>query len=173
MKRLFLLRHAKSSWDHPGLSDERRPLNARGERDAPQMGRAISERHSTLTLHVSPATRAQQTAEGVLVGWRGNQLPICHTVDALYTFSAQRLMAWIHSQPGSMDSLVLVSHNPGLTDLINWLDPAAGLDNLPTAAWAELQLQVDLWSSVTRGCGELTFLLRPRELKALAGEASQ
>lgn len=168
MRRLFLLRHAKSSWDRPELADEQRPLNTRGQRDAPRMGRAISERHSTLTLHVSSAVRAQQTAEGVAAGWLGEQPPVCHTEHALYTFSGRQLLGWIQRQPPSPAPLVLVSHNPGLTDLINTLDPSAHLDNLPTAAWAELELAVDDWSSVKPGCGELNYLLRPRELSALA-----
>lgn len=166
-----MLRHAKSSWDHPELADEQRPLNTQGQRDAPRMGRAISARHPTLTLHVSSATRAQQTAEGVAAGWLGEQPPVCHTDRALYTFSARQLLQWIQRHPASTAPLVLVSHNPGLTDLINTLDPSAHLDNLPTAAWAELELAVDDWSSVKPGCAEVTYLLRPRELSALAKKA--
>ncbi|MEH6636907.1 MAG: histidine phosphatase family protein, partial [Halioglobus sp.] len=61
MKTLHLLRHAKSSWDHPGLSDRERPLNKRGERDAPLMGKALSGEMSPMNIAVSPARRAQLT----------------------------------------------------------------------------------------------------------------
>ena len=61
VKNLYLLRHAKSSWDDPSLSDGERPLNGRGRRDAPRMGEALGARLVPMTFYVSPAERAQQT----------------------------------------------------------------------------------------------------------------
>ena len=69
MKTLYLLRHAKSSWDNPALSDRDRPLNARGERDARLMGDALGKRLSPMRLHVSPAERAQKTFRKLCASW--------------------------------------------------------------------------------------------------------
>ena len=71
MKNLYLLRHAKSSWDDPALSDGERPLNGRGRRDAPRMGEALGTRLVPMTFHVSPAERAQQTFRAVQKNWKG------------------------------------------------------------------------------------------------------
>ena len=69
MKSLYLLRHAKSSWDNPGLSDIDRPLNPRGERDAPRMGKALGARLQPMMFHVSPAERAQSTFRNLQLHW--------------------------------------------------------------------------------------------------------
>lgn len=164
MKTLHLLRHAKSDWSGPEVADRDRVLNARGERDAPKMGAALGQRLQPQVITASPARRAQLTLAGICAGWPAIAgLP--HRTEApLYTFSVRDLLAWLERQADSEESLFLLGHNPGLTDLVNSLAPAAGLVNLPTAGYVQLHLPIDHWREV-RGCrGEVALQLFPRDL---------
>ena len=98
MKTLHLMRHAKSSWDQPGLSDRERVLNARGARDAPRMGEALAQRLAPMSVAVSPARRAQLTLEGVCAGWPALGDVPHETQEDLYTFSSGDLLEWIAGQ---------------------------------------------------------------------------
>lgn len=164
MRELHLLRHAKSAWDQPGLSDRERPLNKRGRRDAPRMGAALAAQLAPRGVAVSPARRAQLTLEGLCVGWPA--LGHCHhrTETDLYTFDSDALLDWLATRPDSHDSLFLIGHNPAFTDLVNILDRGACLDNLPTAGYARLVLDIASWAAVAPGCGRLEQTLFPRDL---------
>ncbi len=98
MKTLHLLRHAKSAWDQPGLSDRERPLNKRGRRDAPRMGRALASRLQPMSIAVSPARRARLTLDGLCSGWPALEEVRHHSDEALYTFSGEDLLDWISGQ---------------------------------------------------------------------------
>ena len=164
MKTLHLLRHAKSSWDEPGLADRDRPLNRRGQRDAPRMGSVLARRLQPMTIAVSPARRAQLTLEGLCVGWPALG-DVQHTTEEdLYTFSAGGLHNWIASQDDTDPALFLIGHNPALTDLVNALCSGHCLDNLPTAGYAELVLRIDHWRELGHGCATLEFSLFPKQL---------
>ena len=121
MKNLYLLRHAKSSWDDPSLSDAERPLNGRGRRDAPRMGAALGARLPPMTFHVSPAERAQQTFGALQQSWAGLEVHHGITEPTLYTFDYREVLRWIAAQPDDTDSLALVGHNPAFTELVNFL----------------------------------------------------
>ena len=166
MKNLYLLRHAKSSWDEPSLSDAERPLNGRGRRDAPRMGAALGDRLPPMTFRVSPAERAQQTFGALQQSWTG--LEVHHGImePALYTFDYSEVLRWIAAQPDDTDSLALVGHNPAFTELVNFLVGPGALDNLPTAGWAELSIRIDEWSQApnAKGEGELIYQLFPKTL---------
>ena len=166
MKHLYLLRHAKSSWDEPSLSDSERPLNGRGRRDAPRMGAALSVRLAPMTFHVSPAERAQQTFSAVQQHWAGLEAQHGVTAPALYTFDYREVLQWVAAQPDGTESLALVGHNPALTELINFFAGPGTLDNLPTAGWAELLIRIEKWSLVAdaKGEGELVYHLFPKSL---------
>jgi phosphohistidine phosphatase len=164
MKTLHLLRHAKSDWSGPEVADRDRVLNARGEGDAPRMGAALAQRLQPMVLSASPARRAQLTLAGVCVGWPAIAGLPHRTEEALYTFSVRDLLAWLERQADTEASLFLVGHNPGLTDLVNYLAPAAGLVNLPTAGYVQLHLPIEHWWEV-RGCrGSVALQLFPRNL---------
>lgn len=164
MKTLHLLRHAKSSWDNPGLADRERPLNGRGRRDAPRMGEALSRRLEPMSVFVSPARRARLTLEGLCGGWPALG-EFTHAVEeALYTFSARDLFDWIATRNDRDRALFLIGHNPALTDLVNTLCGERCLDNLPTAGYAELSLGIDRWRDLDDGCGSLAYSLFPRQL---------
>ncbi len=164
MKTLHLLRHAKSAWDQPGLSDRERPLNRRGQRDAPRMGEALAGRLQPMEIAVSPARRAQLTLEGLCDGWPALGIIPHETEEDLYSFSERDLCDWIAAQDDSRDALFLIGHNPALTDLVNALCGAHCLDNLPTAGYAELTLRIDHWRELGHGCATLEFSLFPRQL---------
>lgn len=163
-KELLLLRHAKSSWDDPTTPDRERGLNNRGRRNAPQMGRALAPLLDPMPLHVSPARRAQLTLGGLQDGWPALQGLAHVTEEALYTFSAEDLLEWLAGVDDGQQAVFIVGHNPAFTDLINWLCGAQVLDNLPTAGFARLALDVDSWSALERGCGTLVDSIFPREL---------
>lgn len=164
MKTLHLLRHAKSDWSGPGVEDRNRGLNARGERDAPRMGAALAQRLQPQVIAASPARRAQLTLAGVCAGWPALAGLSHRTAEPLYTFSVRDLLAWLESQPDGEASLFLIGHNPGLTDLVNWLAPKAGLVNLPTAGYVQLLLAIDHWRELRDCDGEVVLELFPRDL---------
>ena len=166
MKNLHLLRHAKSSWGNPSLSDSERPLNGRGRRDAPRMGAALGARLAPMTFHVSPAERAQQTFTAVQQSWAGLEAEHGITAPTLYTFDYREVLRWIAAQSDDTDSLALVGHNPAFTELINFFVGPGTLQNLPTAGWAELLIRIDEWSqaAAARGDGELVYHLFPKTL---------
>lgn len=164
MKILHLLRHAKSSWDEPGLSDRERPLNKRGRRDAPRMGAALARRLAPMSIAVSPARRAQLTLDGLCQGWPALAELAHYTEEDLYTFSSDDLLEWIAAQEDHHRALFLIGHNPALTDLVNELDHRAGLVNLPTAGYVELRLSVERWRDTAPGVARLEASLFPKQL---------
>lgn len=162
MRTLLVLRHGKSSWKHLGLSDHDRPLNGRGLRDAPRMGRLL--RGADLApdgVVSSTAVRARATAELVAeaVGYSGNL-----ALDrGLYLASAHDIMGVLGVIGGDASKLLVVGHNPGLEELVAVLIGRSVA--LPTAALAAIRLDVDTWSDLNAGTrGRLVELWRPREL---------
>jgi phosphohistidine phosphatase len=148
MKRLYLLRHAKSDWRDATLSDHDRPLNKRGQRDAPRIGAALAQRYAPMSFYLSSACRAQATYEGLCAGWHdlSNQQP--RTDNVLYTFDMAVLLAWLSKQSDTQAEIALIAHNPALTDLINFLVAPDTLTNLPTAGWAALTLPITDWADI-------------------------
>lgn len=164
MKTLYLLRHAKSSWDDPGVGDRDRGLNRRGSRDAPRMGSALSTAMKPVAIRVSVARRARMTLTGLIDGWPAlGELE--HVVDEdLYTFSSEALCRWIGEQPDAVDPLFVIGHNPAITDAINWLLGDSRFDNIPTAGFVELQLAIPQWTMLAGGCALLGDSLFPKQL---------
>ena len=95
MRTLYLLRHAKSSWDDASLSDSERPLNPRGQRDAPRMGSALGSQLAPMTFHISPAERARQTFLGLQPHWPGLTKEQGVVTSALYTFNYRGVLDWV------------------------------------------------------------------------------
>ncbi len=173
MKTLHLLRHAKSAWDQPGLSDRDRGLNKRGLRDAPRMGAALALRIpgcelSRTPVICSPARRAQLTLAGLCSSWPELAVMSHETQEQLYCFDYGDLLYWLSAEFGakseSPPQLFLIGHNPAFTDLINLLGPAHSLDNLPTAGYARMTLEIDCWGELQHGCGRLMETLFPKQL---------
>lgn len=168
-RALFVLRHVKSSWADPGLSDHDRPLADRGRTALGRLRRYLTEREPPIELVLcSSATRAVDTLEGVRAA-----LPSAATVTTerdLYGASPATLLDRLREVPTDVRGVMLVGHNPGLEDLIRGLagdgDPSA-LDQLaskfPTGALAEIGFD-RAWPQIEPGTGHLTSLVVPREL---------
>jgi phosphohistidine phosphatase len=161
MKTLLLLRHAKSDWDDPSLRDFDRPLAARGERDAPRIGKALRHRGPEPDLIVSsPAARAKATIEAVIKAAKLN-LEVRFN-EAVYGASSPELMTLIRRLPDDSSCAMLVGHNPGFEDLVGRL--SGSQERMPTAALACIEFQIDHWEDANDGEGKLAWLLTPKQL---------
>ncbi|WP_420438160.1 SixA phosphatase family protein [Candidatus Palauibacter sp.] len=162
MKTLLILRHAKSSWDHPGLRDHDRPLNPRGRRDAPRMGRFLAERDLVPERIVSStAVRARTTAElaAAEFGWEVE----IETTSDLYLASPDSYVDVVEVMGGVEERLMVVGHNPGITALV-WHLTGEG-EHMPTAALAAVELDIDDWSELgSARRGRLAGFWRPKAL---------
>jgi len=154
MKTLTVVRHAKSSWSNTNLSDRKRPLNKRGERDAPIMGRRILEHGIRPSLIVSsPATRAWTTAK-IIASEISYPLEFLQREDSLYLASLDEILDVIMAQDNEFNSLMVVGHNPGMTSVANFLSPGL-THNLPTAGVVSVQIEKEDWNLFERPKTEL------------------
>lgn len=160
MKTLLVLRHAKSSWKDVGVSDHERPLNKRGRRDAPRVGRLLVALKLIPDLTVtSSAVRALSTANEVVAGC-GIADPVL--VDSrLYLADPETIIDVVQSLGGDAERLLVVGHNPGCAELVGLLTGSS--EEFPTAALAQVELSIDDWSEL-RGStrGRLEMLWTPK-----------
>lgn len=160
MKKLFILRHAKSSWDNSDLSDFERPLNEHGLKTAPFMGEVLRKNNINPDLILSsPAKRAKQTA--ILVKESGKLESSILYEERVYEAGALQLFHLIEEISDEFDSLLLVGHNPGLEGLIRVLTDEA--QTMPTAALAIINLEISRWNELQANCGFLQAVIRPKE----------
>jgi phosphohistidine phosphatase len=161
MKTLLLLRHAKSSWKEPGLTDFERPLNGRGLKAAPLMGRFLRRKnlHPELILS-SPAKRASQTARLIIEAMKLDAEPGFD--EHIYEASVHDLLEVISQIEDGAHAVLLVGHNPGLEELLEFLTGEAR--QMPTAALAHITLNIDKWSETRGRAGHLEWLVKPKEL---------
>jgi phosphohistidine phosphatase len=169
VKTLYLLRHAKSSWDDPGLTDHDRPLAPRGRKAARRIASHLSrtQRRPRLVL-CSSATRARQTWDAI-AGVLGATAEVV-VEDALYGADAVELLARLHEVPEAVEAVLVVGHNPALQDLASWLagggDPGSLgrlRDKFPTGAMATLSTE-GAWDSLGAEQAYLVALVAPRDL---------
>ncbi len=161
MKILTIVRHAKSSWNHPDLSDRQRPLNSRGERDAPVMGKRIVDHGIRPSLIItSPATRAWTTAR-IIAAEIGYPTEFLQREETLYLASLDDLLGAVVAQDAGFNSLMLVGHNPGLTEFANFLIPGL-TNNLPTAGVVSVQIDRDDWNLYEQPQAELLAFDYPK-----------
>jgi phosphohistidine phosphatase len=146
MKTLYLLRHAKSSWDDTSLPDSERPLEPRGERDAAKMSKRWSQRHAKPDLIMSsPAARALATANVVAQGLDYKTKNIA-VDDRLYAATVDALLAVVEALDDRLDRVMLVGHNPGFTALAHHFDST--IRHMPTCALAEFRFEADSWAGI-------------------------
>jgi phosphohistidine phosphatase len=181
MRQLLLLRHAKSSWDDPAMSDHARPLNARGRHAAAAMRTAL--RGLGLTpdvVLVSSARRTLQTLEA-LEPWDEN--PIIEPMNTLYLATPPQILSILHGVTPTVRSVMVVGHNPGLHDLAMMLAGAQSMsserhnsdptqaqrlrEGFPAGALAEFTVAAD-WRELAEGGGRLERFLCPRDLPEMA-----
>jgi phosphohistidine phosphatase len=160
MKTLLLLRHAKSSRDDPSLPDFDRPLEQRGRRDAPRMGNLLKERGPLPDLIISsPAVRARETLEAFASSAR---LDLTFQFDeSIYGATSAELLKVIRHINKKSSCVLLVGHNPGFEDLLSRLTGTHR--NMPTAALACIEFQINKWDDIEDGKGKLLWLLTPKQ----------
>ena len=146
MKTLFLIRHAKSSWDDTALPDKERSLNARGRRDALKMGERLAKRDVKPDLILSsPAVRALSTAEifAEKLDYRRRDIVV---TERLYAVEADDLLDVIHQLRDKVERVMLFGHNPELTELAHRL--SGEITHMPTCAVAEFTFDAKSWSKI-------------------------
>lgn len=145
MRTLTLVRHAKSSWEDSGLSDRERPLNKRGNRDAPIMGKRAAAAGIRPSLIISsPAVRAWTTAK-TFANELGYPIEFLQREDGLYLASLDNLLDTVAAQDAGFNNLMLFAHNPGLTNFANYLVPGL-TNNLPTTGLVSVNIDCDDWA---------------------------
>lgn len=170
MRRLFLLRHAKSSWQVEGQDDFDRPINARGQKASLLIGEYIADNDCSADLILcSTACRARETLARIVPFLKGEAAILLE--DALYLASAERMLARIAQVDDRFDRVMIIAHNPGLQDLTLTLAGfgkalAAVKDKYPTAALAQIDFDVDSWAAIAPREGVLTRFVTPRSLVA-------
>lgn len=146
MKTLYLVRHAKSSWDDPALPDRDRPLDARGERDVAKMSKRWAHRCSKPDLILSsPAARALATAKVIAKDFDCKPKRIV-VDERLYAATANALLAVIEALDDELECVMLVGHNPGLADLAQQF--SSEMAHMPTCAIAEFAFDTKTWSGI-------------------------
>ena len=144
MKTLVIVRHAKSSWDQPGLSDFDRPLNERGKKDAPVMANRLNDKGIELEhLVSSPAKRAKKTAKYFAEEFRLKKEDI-KLVETLYGATQTQFLQAIKEIEDKYKTVALFSHNPGVTDFASSLTNVR-VDDMPTCAMFAVQANTDSW----------------------------
>jgi len=161
MKRLGIIRHAKSSWADAGLADHDRPLNKRGKRDAPFMADLLErEGERPDLLLTSSAKRARTTAKAFAKAFGLPKGAVLED-ERIYEASAHAVLDVLRAGPEHAESLFLFGHNPGLHDLI-FLLCGKGPERFVTCGAALMDLSIDRWRDAAIGCGTLTAYWYPK-----------
>lgn len=161
MKYLYLVRHAKSSWDDLSLQDAKRPLSERGMRDAPRMAKRFKEKGVTVDQMItSHAVRALATCRS-----------FCDTLKyphdhiriepSLYHASEDGMLQLVHDLKDTVDTVMIFGHNPGLTDFVNSLNGET-ISNVPTTGIVAFSFDVDSWKDISWGSGSMLFFDYPK-----------
>lgn len=165
MKTVYLIRHAKSSWDDPDLSDLQRPLNERGKRDAPRMGQRLRKKDLRPDLVLSsPAKRTRSTAKRICkeIGFPKDNI---RTDRRLYHADEEGILTVIREVKDKHDLIFIFGHNPGLTDFVNTIaqeDANQFIDNVPTCGVAAFTFDVDSWNDIKWKTGRMIFYDFPK-----------
>jgi phosphohistidine phosphatase len=164
--KLWVIRHAKSSWANRGQADFDRPLNKRGMADGPRMARWLATQEDPASwIWTSDAVRALATAEFAAQGFAGCS-PEIVADHRLYHPTVDSVCEVLRETPSDQYSVALVAHNPGLTQLVNHLAGKPVLDNLPTFGVARFSVQGQ-WSHFAAATASLELLSAPKQLAEL------
>ena len=170
MKQLFLLRHAKSSWDDNSLADHDRPLSERGRAAAPRIGAYMRGGGYLPDLVLcSTSTRTRLTLDAVLAELGVE--PAIEFEEELYLAAPGEMLDLVRSVPDTVEAVLMVAHNPG-TGMLAAALSGDGLPQrmnlmrakFPTTGLAIIELSVDRWKDTIGGCGTLKEFVRPRDL---------
>jgi phosphohistidine phosphatase len=163
VKTLYVIRHAKSSWDATTLGDIERPLNDRGKRDAPRMAKRLKEKdiHPGLMIS-SPAKRAHATAKKIakVLKYPKDAIKI---EKKLYHGAEDAMLSVLNKLKDKHQSVMMFGHNPGLTDFVNSImAEELDIDNVPTCGVVAFQFQAERWDQITWGTGKMLFFDYPK-----------
>ncbi len=148
MKRLTLMRHANAQWKDPQIADFDRPLNRRGNSEAEAISRRLLELQLIPTMLVtSSALRARQTAD-IVARELGVSARSLRREETLYLAPAQDILRIVQSTGPRIPHLMIVGHNPGITEVANLLSAAPQIDDLPTAAVCSMTFDARSWTHV-------------------------
>lgn len=169
MKNVYLLRHAKSSWEDLSVPDFQRPLAQRGREAAPLVGEYMKDEGLIPdAVLCSGARRAVETWE-LIAPSLGS--PRVNVDDNLYMASPSTIIAWLTRLQPEIESVLLIGHNPGFEEVAERLASNGKNKALkrmrgkfPTGALAVIRFNVDGWSSVAEGTGYLERFVRPKDL---------
>jgi phosphohistidine phosphatase len=162
MKSLLILRHAKSSWKHPELTDHDRPLNKRGKRDAPRIGKILRSEHLIPEAIISStAARAHATAEAVAKasGYKGR----IALNRSLYAAGPEAYLKVLHELSDHYKRVLVVGHNPGLEELLEMFTDETQI--MPTCTLAHVKFSIDSWIELDyKTKGQLAGIWQSRDL---------
>lgn len=160
-KTLFIVRHAKSDWGDFNLRDFDRPLNKRGHKNAPEMVERLVAKSIKPDLIVSsPALRAITTAKYFASGW-GFDTEKLHVDATIYEANIRTLLKVVNSFDDQYHQIAMFGHNPGLTDLLNYLTDE-DIANMPTCSVAMIEFPFEDWKMIGAGTGKLVLFDYPK-----------
>ena len=162
MKKLIIIRHSKSSWKDLSLGDFHRPLNKRGKTDGPIMANFLSSKINKICfLHSSSSVRTFETSKFFIDRIKFDKIKYD---DSLYHSSSSSILNMIRNYSDNFSSVMIIAHNPGLTNLINELTNI-DLDNLPTTGIAEIDFNCIKWNDISLKNSNLIEIKFPKQLK--------
>lgn len=162
MKKIYLIRHAKSSWENEEMDDFSRPLNARGKRDVVFMGSRLKMfKVLPKIIYTSPAKRAHKTAKEIakIIGFDKNKLTL---VPELYESSYKQYLNLIHETKDKYNEIFIIAHNPTITEVGEKLSGAI-LSNIPTCAIVCIEFEVESFKDISEESGKILFFDYPKK----------
>ena len=163
MKTITFIRHAKSDWGNPGLADYERPLNHRGEKDAPEMGRRLSETdYKPQLIYLSTAERTRQTVKLLAKKAKWKDVDAVEK-DWLYLASTEEYIKYIEKLHDELDHVCFCGHNPTITSVINYFT-GGHIDNVPTCGIGVIEFKVDQWKTISKDSGRLVHYDYPKNI---------
>ncbi|MCX6207908.1 MAG: histidine phosphatase family protein [Bacteroidetes bacterium] len=161
MKKLFIIRHAKSSWDIGVLNDFDRTLNERGHKNAPEMAKRLLDKNVAIDAFISsPANRAFTTASYFAKAYNKTEKDIIQ-VPKLYHADVDVFFETIESIDDSLNSVALFSHNPGITEFINMLTKTQ-IDDMPTCGVFAVEINTTSWKNFKKANKKFMFFDYPK-----------
>jgi phosphohistidine phosphatase len=161
MKTIYLIRHAKSSWDNPALSDFNRTLNERGKANAPLMGKKLVEEDAVIDCFISsPAKRTTETSLSIANEMNYPSKKIIFD-ERIYESSLIDLIKVANEIPNQFNNVALIGHNPSISQLFNYL-AGEDLHHFPTCGIGKVELEIDQWSEIVKGIGRKIFFIYPK-----------
>ena len=162
MKNLIIVRHCKSSWKDPSLSDFDRPLNKRGNIDGELMSNYLREKEKKIDkLILSTSIRTRLTSKYFIEKIHFNSISY---LDELYHASYSDIINIISKVENNFNNIMVIGHNPGLTELINHFSDMR-IYNIPTSGIIKVEFKEDKWSKITENKGKIVYKKFPKELK--------